>query len=194
MPSAAWTRLRGRPPGLLRRRDLADRRGRRHADRRRAGGRTGAVGRTVSARSRSSSRRRWRSSAIATPTSSPTSATSFRLGGPPGSSMSPPTLIRRERRRRGRGGRPRARPASCRTVWLHIDLDVLDRDVFAATDYLMPGGLELERADRPRPARGRRPPTSWVGRSSCYNPEKDPLGRDGRAIVAAIEALFGPAG
>ena len=26
---------------------------------------------------------------------------------------------------------------------------------------------------------------------SCYNPEKDPAGADGRAIVAAIERLFG---
>jgi len=25
---------------------------------------------------------------------------------------------------------------------------------------------------------------------SCYNPEKDPGGRDGRAIVAALERIF----
>ena len=29
-------------------------------------------------------------------------------------------------------------------VWLHIDLDVLDQDVFPATDYLMSGGLDWD--------------------------------------------------
>ena len=74
-------------------------------------------------------------------------------------------------------------------LWLHIDLDVLDQDVFPATDYLMSGGLDWDQlvalvtpvARDPRLA-------GWS--LSCYNPEKDPGGRDGRAIVAAMERIF----
>ena len=75
-------------------------------------------------------------------------------------------------------------------LWLHIDLDVLDQDVFPATDYLMSGGLDWDElvalvtpvARDPRLA-------GWS--LACYNPEKDPGGRDGRAIVAAMERIFG---
>ena len=78
---------------------------------------------------------------------------------------------------------------SARPVWFHVDLDVLDQDVFPATDYLISGGLDWDQflelagpvADSP----------DLVGWSlSCYNPEKDPDGRDGRAIVSAIQRLF----
>lgn len=78
---------------------------------------------------------------------------------------------------------------SAERVWLHIDLDVLDQAVFPATDYLMSGGLdwdELIAMLRPAAASDR-----LVGWSiSCYNPEKDPGGRDGRAIVDAMERIF----
>lgn len=79
-------------------------------------------------------------------------------------------------------------------IWLHIDLDVLDERVFPATDYLMSGGLDwddLVELLRPVALDDR-----LVGWSiSCYNPEKDPDGSNGRAIVTAIERLFGaPAG
>jgi arginase len=74
-------------------------------------------------------------------------------------------------------------------LWLHVDLDVLDQAVFPATDYLMSGGLdwnELIELLAPVAAAGQ-----LVGWSlACYNPEKDPGGADGRAIVAAIERLF----
>ena len=74
-------------------------------------------------------------------------------------------------------------------VWLHVDLDVLDQAVFPATDYLMSGGLDwpelVELLARVTAA------PDLVGWSlSCYNPEKDPAGADGRAIVAAMERLF----
>jgi arginase len=69
--------------------------------------------------------------------------------------------------------------------WLHFDVDVLDQQVFPATDYLMPGGLDWQEASAfltplltsPR----------MIGASlACYNPEKDPDRACGRALVAAL--------
>lgn len=75
-------------------------------------------------------------------------------------------------------------------VWMHIDLDVLDQAVFPATDYLMSGGLDWdELVELLRPVATDPGLVGWS--ISCYNPEKDPGGTDGRAIVAAIERLFG---
>ena len=75
-------------------------------------------------------------------------------------------------------------------VWLHIDLDVLDELVFPATDYLIPDGLSWdELIDLVRPVATAPDLIGWS--LSCYNPEKDPAGAHGRAIVAAIERLFG---
>jgi arginase len=75
-------------------------------------------------------------------------------------------------------------------LWLHIDLDVLDQAVFPATDYLMSGGLDWEELVAMLGPVAAAP--DLIGWSiSCYNPEKDPSGGDGRAIVAAIERLFG---
>ena len=73
---------------------------------------------------------------------------------------------------------------------MHIDVDVLDQSVLPATDYLMDGGLdwdELVELVRPAAGSGRRL-AGWS--VACYNPEKDPTGADGRAIVAAMERLF----
>lgn len=79
-------------------------------------------------------------------------------------------------------------------LWLHVDLDVLDERVFPATDYLMPGGLGWdELVDLLRPIALSDHLVGWS--ISCYNPEKDGDGSDGRAIVAALERVFGrPAG
>jgi arginase len=78
-------------------------------------------------------------------------------------------------------------------IWLHVDLDVLDEGVFPATDYLLPGGLDwpgLVNLLRPIATDDR-----LVGWSvACYNPEKDPDGSNGRAIVAAIEEAFATSG
>lgn len=79
--------------------------------------------------------------------------------------------------------------AAVEQFWLHLDLDVLDEAVFPATDYLLPGGLdwdELVELLRPIATDDR-----LVGWSiACYNPEKDPDGSGGRAIVAALERIF----
>lgn len=74
--------------------------------------------------------------------------------------------------------------------WLHLDVDVLDQDVFPATDYLMPGGMtwdELDEVLGPLAASPR-----LIGASiGCYNPEKDPDGENGRALVAAWRRVLG---
>lgn len=79
--------------------------------------------------------------------------------------------------------------AGLEAVWLHLDVDVLDMDVFPATDYLDPGGMtwdELGEALRP------------IGRAEgllgvslgCFNPEKDPDGSCGEALADLIEAVL----
>ena len=72
--------------------------------------------------------------------------------------------------------------------WLHFDVDVLDQDVFPATDYLMPGGLGWDEAREllgPLLSSG-----SLIGASiACYNPEKDPGLACGRALVESLSPL-----
>jgi arginase len=69
--------------------------------------------------------------------------------------------------------------------WLHFDVDVLAPEVFPATDYLMPGGMtwaELGAVLSPLLSS-----PALIGASlGCYNPEKDPDRRCGRALVAAL--------
>jgi arginase len=74
--------------------------------------------------------------------------------------------------------------------WLHLNVDVLDETVFPATDYLMPGGLDLdELAALLRPlGRSDRLIGASVG---CYNPEKDPDGRCGAALVDLLADVLG---
>jgi arginase len=66
--------------------------------------------------------------------------------------------------------------------WLHLDVDILDEDVFPATDYLMPNGLtweELTELIRPLASH----PSLFGASIGCYNPEKDPGERYGRRLV-----------
>jgi len=69
--------------------------------------------------------------------------------------------------------------------WLHLDVDVLDQDVFPATDYLQPDGLdwdELATILTPLAASD-----SLIGASlACYNPDKDPGLECGRRLVTAL--------
>jgi arginase len=66
--------------------------------------------------------------------------------------------------------------------WMHLDVDVLDETVFPATDYLVPGGLQLvELGDLLRPLLAS---PSLAGISiGCYNPDKDPDGGNGDALA-----------
>jgi arginase len=73
--------------------------------------------------------------------------------------------------------------------WVHLDVDVLDEQVFPATDYLMPGGLDLAELAALLGPLGR--DEGLLGFSvGCYNPSKDPTGHDGDALVELlVEAL-----
>ena len=66
--------------------------------------------------------------------------------------------------------------------WLHLDVDVLDGAVFPATDFAMPGGLDLAALASLLAPMGR--DHRLVGASiACYNPELDADGRCGDALV-----------
>ena len=76
-------------------------------------------------------------------------------------------------------------------AWFHLDVDVLDETAFPATDYLMPGGLQMsELGDLLRPLLAS---PSLVGISvGCYNPDKDPGGANGDALAGLFrDALAG---
>jgi arginase len=75
-------------------------------------------------------------------------------------------------------------------LWLHFDVDVLDEEVFPATDYLMPNGMTWDEVVPILKPLLSSP--SIVGASlGCYNPEKDPDRASGRALVDAISAALG---
>lgn len=80
-----------------------------------------------------------------------------------------------------------ARLQSAVPFWLHFDVDVLDQDVFPATDYLMPGGASWDEVDALLTPLLRSP--ALIGASvACYNPEKDPDQTCGQALVANLGA------
>jgi arginase len=71
--------------------------------------------------------------------------------------------------------------------WLHLDVDVLDQDVFPATDYLQPGGLDWEELAALLGPLAAAP--GLIGASlACYNPDKDPELEYGRRLVGALSA------
>ncbi len=85
----------------------------------------------------------------------------------------------------------RDRLASAATpYWLHLDVDVLDEGAFPATDYLMPGGIDLpELTDLLQPL-GQDP--LLIGASvGCYNPQKDPDARCGAALADVLAGALG---
>jgi arginase len=73
--------------------------------------------------------------------------------------------------------------------WLHLDVDVLDEQVFPATDYLMPNGMTWEELEEELTPLASSP--SLIGVSlACYNPEKDPGRAWGEALVVALKSAF----
>jgi arginase len=82
----------------------------------------------------------------------------------------------------GAGAVGRATADAAGTYWVHLDVDVLDQAAFPATDYLMPGGLELTQlGDLLKPLLSS-PALSGVS-VGCYNPDKDPDGANGEALA-----------
>ena len=69
--------------------------------------------------------------------------------------------------------------------WLHLDVDVLDRDAFPATDYLMPDGLSLAELKALLGPLAGSPRLAGIN-VTCFNPEKD---RDGSCGTALVEML-----
>ena len=74
--------------------------------------------------------------------------------------------------------------------WLHLDVDVLSAAVFPATDYLMPGGLDLAGLTVLLSEFGRDQGLAGVS-VGCYNPAKDPGGRCGDGLADTLAASFG---
>ncbi len=73
-----------------------------------------------------------------------------------------------------------------RRFWLHLDLDVLDREAFPATDYLMDGGLTFDELRSLIAPIASSP--GLIGLNlTCFNPEKDPDGRCGASLADLIE-------
>lgn len=70
-------------------------------------------------------------------------------------------------------------------LWLHVDVDVLGEDVFPATDYLMPNGLDMDELVALVRPFGSSPALAGVS-IGCYNPDKDPGDACGRALVEAF--------
>ena len=67
-------------------------------------------------------------------------------------------------------------------IWLHLDVEVLEVEVFPATDYLDPGGLTWNELHEVLEPIGRA--TGLRGMSlGCFNPEKDPDGSYGARLA-----------
>jgi arginase len=80
--------------------------------------------------------------------------------------------------------------SSATPYWLHLDVDVLDEAAFPATDYLMPGGIDLPQLAELLLPLGQDP--HLIGASvGCYNPQKDPDRRCGAALAGVLASALG---
>jgi len=70
-------------------------------------------------------------------------------------------------------------------LWLHVDVDVIDEEVFAATDYPMPDGLSWEEM-RATLLPILSSPRLTGASLACYNPDKDPDRDCGRGLVESF--------
>ncbi|MCB0871242.1 MAG: arginase family protein [Solirubrobacterales bacterium] len=74
--------------------------------------------------------------------------------------------------------------------WLHLDVDILDRAAFPATDYLMPDGLSMAELRALLTPLASSP--GLVGMDvTCFNPEKDDDGSCGTALAGLIRSSLG---
>lgn len=73
--------------------------------------------------------------------------------------------------------------------WLHLDVDVLDRDAFPATDYLMPDGLSMPELKAVLAPVAGSPGLIGIN-VTCFNPEKDPQGSCANALVKLLQSTL----
>ena len=89
------------------------------------------------------------------------------------------------------GARTAAEFATTATpFWLHLDVDVLDEREFPATDYLMPGGLDMSQLAQMLLPLGRSDALAGVS-VGCYNPDKDPDGSCGQRLTDLLVHILG---
>jgi arginase len=74
-------------------------------------------------------------------------------------------------------------------LWVHLDVDVLDEAVFPATDYLIPGGLDLAQLTDLLSPLLRSPALAGFS-VGCYNPDKDPGAAGGRQLAEVFRAAI----
>ncbi|MGC2240164.1 MAG: arginase family protein [Acidimicrobiia bacterium] len=75
--------------------------------------------------------------------------------------------------------------------WVHLDLDIVDPELFFANDAPVPDGIDWEELTTLLEPLCNSP--SLAGFSlGCYNPEKDRDQANGRRIVKMIQEVFGP--
>jgi arginase len=91
----------------------------------------------------------------------------------------------------GEVGHSIAEEASTRgPFWVHLDVDILDRQAFPATDYLMDGGLDIEGLRELAGPALTSPDLAGMS-IGCYNPDKDPDGSCGAELLDLLrETLF----
>ena len=75
------------------------------------------------------------------------------------------------------------------TFWLHLDVDVLDMDVFPATDYLDPNGMSWDELREVITPLGRAEGLLGVS-LGCFNPEKDTDGSCGVLLTELLEHVL----
>lgn len=73
--------------------------------------------------------------------------------------------------------------------WLHLDVDILDRDAFPATDYLMPDGLSLAELKALMTPLASSPGLAGID-VTCFNPEKDPDDSCGIALAGLMRSTL----
>ena len=80
--------------------------------------------------------------------------------------------------------------ADGRRFWLHLDVDILDRAAFPATDYLMPDGLSMAELRALMTPVASSP--GLIGMNvACFNPEKDRDGSCGTELASLLRSSLG---
>lgn len=73
--------------------------------------------------------------------------------------------------------------------WVHLDVDILDRVAFPATDYLMPDGLSMAELRALMAPVASSPGLIGVD-ITCFNPEKDEDGSCGEALAELLRTTL----